>query len=70
MVTVFNKKISPACQYCLYATPLSFGDDVLCKKKGISQKSDKCRHYKYDPLKRQPNKVDIRTDFEIDDFKI
>ena len=31
-------------------------DRMICKKKGIVDKSKKCRHFDYDPLKRDPAK--------------
>lgn len=70
MPTVFNKKIIPACKYCVYSTVLSFGEDILCKKRGFNDKDACCRHYKYDPLKRQPNKITLKNDFSKEDFNI
>lgn len=70
MASVFNKKLAHACKYCRYATSLNFTDEVICKKKGISDPNGCCRHYKYDPLKRQPERIILKSDFSKDDFQI
>ena len=70
MSKLFDKKIPHACSYCIYSAPLSFGTEVMCRLRGITSKDDSCRRYKYDPLKRTPQKVSINTDFNENDFKI
>ena len=52
---LFRKKIEPACLYCRYGTKL---DDnlILCCKKGVKAEDDHCFRFRYDPLKRMPQK--------------
>ena len=51
---LFRKEIEPCCAYCTYAGEL--GDaSVVCVKRGVSNRWDQCRHFKYDPLKRVPD---------------
>ena len=52
---LFRKKIERVCSYCLYGANLD-EDQILCSKKGIRSPDDKCRKFKYDPLKRVPPK--------------
>lgn len=47
-----NKKdISPSCAYCTYGKTAPDGENVLCKKRGVVEKSFSCRKFSYDVLK-------------------
>lgn len=70
MASVFNKKLTPACKYCQHSKALSFGSDFLCLYKGITDENNSCRKYKYDPLKREPQKQRINTNYSEKDFEI
>jgi len=70
MASVFNKKLTKACKYCRYARGLNFTKGIICIKKGISEPDAYCRYYKYDPLKRQPERIILKNDFSKDDFTI
>lgn len=50
---LFRKDIEPRCAYCTRCAPAEEGM-VICRKKGIRLETDKCRKFKYDPLKRVP----------------
>ncbi len=50
---LFRKSIEPRCCYCERSVKLDNGD-YICTKKGIVSEGDRCRHFVYDPLKRQP----------------
>ena len=66
----FNKKLEKHCEYCVHGTRLKFEDEIMCKKHGITSSFDRCRSYKYDPLKRIPQRVKIENNFTEEDFKI
>ena len=68
--SAFNKKLEKHCEYCVYGSKLNFDDQIICKKRGVTDKNDKCRSYKYDPLKRVPTKFKIANDFNENDFKL
>ena len=70
MKKVFDKKIPPNCMYCVYGTPSAFSDEILCIKHGVTNGRDSCRRYKYDPLKREPNKVKIADNYKPEDFTL
>lgn len=70
MSKLFNKNISPACKYCLYSSSLVFSSDMICKHKGVTQASEFCRRYKYDPLKREPNSVKFEKNYKKSDFEL
>lgn len=53
---LFRKKIERSCAYCVYGTKVD-EDTILCAKKGMKTPEDKCRKFKYDPLKRIPSKA-------------
>lgn len=66
----FNKKLPASCSYCVYGTPTVYGKEILCKKRGVTEIRDSCRKYKYDPLKRQPQKAKIADGYSEEDFKL
>ena len=66
----FNKKLEKHCEYCVHGARLNFDDQIICKKRGVTDKTDKCHSYKYDPLKRVPTKVSLAKDYTDDDFKL
>ncbi len=65
-----NKKYSKQCSNCFFGRTPKDKDSVLCEKKGIVEPDSKCRHYKYDPLKRVPDKIVLRAEYNEDDFKL
>ncbi len=53
MAVLFRKSIEPRCAYCQRGGTLEH-DAVICAKKGIVSCDFHCRHFVYDPLRRQP----------------
>ena len=70
MASFFNKKLQHSCAYCVHGRKSEYGDDVFCKKRGVTDSKDYCRHYKYDPLKRQPLNIKPADNYNADDFKL
>lgn len=70
MATIFNKKLPKFCEYCLHAKPSEYTDEIFCLKKGVTEKHNSCRHYKYDVFKRTPQSQEIVSDYSPEDFKI
>ncbi len=66
----FNKKLEKHCEYCVYGNTLNFDNQIICKKRGVTDKADKCRSYKYDPLKRVPVKIKLADGYTEEDFKL
>lgn len=66
----FNKKTNKYCINCVHGKLLEYSDEVFCVKKGFVDKFNKCMKYKYDPLKRNPEKSDTYCDFREEDFKL
>lgn len=66
----FNKKLPKYCEYCVHGTCSEFSNEVLCPKKGITDRKDRCRHYKYDPLKREPTAIKISDNYSAEDFSL
>lgn len=64
----FNKKLEHHCEYCVHGVVLDYSKEILCKKKGITDATDSCRKYKYDPLKREPKKLKISNNYNPEDF--
>ena len=70
MSSFFNKELPRSCKYCVYGKDLLFSEEILCKKHGVTSFSDYCRHYKYDPLRRVPEKVKIADGYKPEDFSL
>ncbi len=70
MSSFFNKELPRSCKYCVYGKDLPFSEEILCKKHGVTSVSDYCRHYKYDPLRRVPEKVKIADGYKPEDFSL
>ena len=66
----FNKKLEKHCEYCVYGSTLNFDNQIICKKRGVTDKADNCRSYKYDPIKRVPARVKIADGYSDEDFKL
>lgn len=67
---VFKKDLPKACKYCVYGTISAFNDEIFCKKRGVTELRDFCRSYKYDPIKRAPERQKIADDYKPEDFLI
>ena len=61
----------PRCEYCMQGRLSADGESVLCPKKGVMDKDFSCKKFKYDPLKRVPEKKAPRLpEFTADDFSL
>ena len=67
---LFNKDIKKSCLWCEHGRKSEYTDEIFCRKRGVTTAGDYCRKYKYDPLKRVPEKQNLFTDYKDDDFKI
>lgn len=65
-----KKKYSAICMNCSFGRMPKDKESVLCEKKGIVDAQGKCRHYKYDPLRRKPERAVLNTDYKEEDFKL
>ncbi len=65
-----EKNYSKKCVNCAHGTLTDDKMNVLCEKKGVKEPDDYCRKYTYDPLKRIPDKIVIRSDYTAEDFKL
>lgn len=64
------KKYPKKCANCFFGrTPLD-KSSVLCERKGVVDPESKCRHYRYDPLKRIPQKPLPQPVFTAEDFEL
>lgn len=67
---LLNKEQSPKCEYCERGSIAPTGTEVLCPVKGIVMLDYFCKKFVYDPLKRQPKKINLGKDFTEEDFKL
>ena len=66
----FGIKQPKYCVLCIHSKHLEYTDEVFCSKKGFVDKFGKCMKYKYDPLKRKPEKKTKKPVFSAEDFKL
>lgn len=52
---LFKKDMDPRCAYCKRGAVLD-EERVMCIRKGVVAADDRCRRFRYDPLKRVPPK--------------
>ncbi len=64
---LFRKDIEKSCSYCVRAAKTIDSDYVICSKKGIIPCNGSCRRFKYDPLKRIPQKAKTQDFSQYDD---
>ena len=64
---LFRRKIERACGYCARAVRID-EDTVACRRKGPVPAEGSCHRFKYDPLKRIPERPynDLPVDEEAD----
>ena len=67
---LYNKDVQKQCDVCFFGKLSEDKQSVLCPKKGIMERVEKCRHFSYDATKREP-KQDVKLpDYCAEDFKI
>ena len=68
---LFRKKIERRCEYCRFAARLD-DETILCAKKGVKGREDKCLKFKYDPTKRIPLKAKALdfSKYDKEDFSL
>lgn len=67
---LFNRDISPACQYCVHGQFFEHTNEVFCLKRGVTDPTDSCRKFEYDVLKRTPKRIIAKNDFKPEDFEL
>ena len=67
---LFKKDIPRLCRHCLHSREFDSATEVICAKRGIVEKNDCCRKYRYDVTKRVPQKTVLASDYKPEDFII
>lgn len=68
---LFNKKKYTArCDSCFHGRLSADKESVLCVKNGIMMPGYCCKKYKYDPLKRRPDRPPELHQFKPEDFNL
>lgn len=65
---LFDKKITPACKYCYFAS--NEDGSIRCDKKGRVSAEDKCMRFRYDPTLREPELAPLPGRHSAEEFKI
>ncbi|MGM9651387.1 MAG: hypothetical protein ACI3VX_05575 [Faecousia sp.] len=66
---LFRKHVAKFCAYCAHAGKVD-DEQMLCRKYGFVSCGHKCRHFRYDPLKRTPPRLSAKdfSQFDEQDF--
>ncbi len=68
---IFKNKTEAQCALCEHGSPTPNGEAVVCRKAGgVMQPFSKCRKFKYDPLKREPQVLPFAVCFSQEDFEL
>lgn len=68
---LFGANIDPACSCCEHSLPLENTHLLQCPYKGKREPSDRCRRFRYDPLRREPTpQVSLPGGFDREDFTL
>ena len=51
-----NENVERYCKFCEFALSLTDGDQMLCSRHGVVPASYSCHRFRYDPLKRVPER--------------
>lgn len=70
MSSLFNKKLIRSCSWCKHGRKSEYTDEIYCTKHGVTDKRDYCRSYKYDPLKREPERLKPADGYSEKDFEL
>ena len=59
------------CENCIYSGELPDSDIVICRKHGLKNSGDSCRHFKMDLLSVKPKKLrSLKSTLSEEDFKL
>ncbi len=64
------KDIPPSCSYCIYGRLSPDGESILCIQHGVMLPTSSCRKFKYNPLKRKPQRAKNLPAMDAKDFEI
>ncbi len=64
-----HSEITPSCALCEIGRLSPDGSKVLCTNCGVMDKTDVCRKFRYDPLKREPT-LPKKQKFEQSEFDL
>ena len=66
---LFDNKIAPACEYCEHGYDSAEYNMTMCKKHGVVSPYFRCKHFKYNPLRRKPKRPEVQS-FTPEDFSL
>lgn len=67
---ILGENIEPKCEYCQFGNISPESDTVLCLKKGVLNRDDSCKKFRYDPLKRIPRQAPEPLPYSAGDFSL
>lgn len=67
MKKLFGNNIKPCCDYCEFS---AVSDGKIGCSKNKTFENEKCRSFKYDPLKRVPKTTPVLGQYSPEDFAL
>ena len=69
-ISLFDKSIAPACEYCTMAKPTSDGSMIDCEKRGLVSPYFRCGKFHYSPVLRKPRPAQKLPKYDPEDFSL
>jgi hypothetical protein len=67
---LYGNSIAPLCEVCVHGRRAADDRVILCIHKGVTQMTDRCRKFSYDPLRRIPYRQPEHATYTEADFAI
>ena len=67
---LFDKKLTPACEYCEHGLLTQDGTMVECVKRGLVSPYFRCKAFRYSPVLRIPRKAQKLPKMDPSDFTL
>ncbi len=68
--SLFDKNITPACEYCTKAVPTQDGTMFECVRHGTVSPYFRCNKFHYSPVLRKPRQPQKLPKFKPEDFSL
>ena len=65
----YNNK-NKCCRYCVHSIQSSAVNEIFCSYRGVMPPEGHCKKYKYDILKRKPERIQPSKNYSPEDFKL
>ncbi|MGI5887845.1 MAG: hypothetical protein ACOX6J_00485 [Oscillospiraceae bacterium] len=69
MSKLFDENITPSCSYCVFGRDTN-DNMISCDKTGVVSPYFRCKHFKYNPIRRKPQSLPKLQVFDPSEFSL